>query len=577
MVVSDNVRSFLVRASEGDPKWSVVGAKLREQAREQAVDGLAGFIWAFDFSLEAFPGQGSVAGEVFVPMLGYTDGSSYPPALATIEEEWLDAWAEAADVDGPIVAARLHDLLWVRRWGTEPHKNARAAWAAYMELANSQWESIYRAQCLVRALSLTRSLNDLSLEAKAVERAVGFVGACLEADEAMPGAPFQVLTALCELPRDRRPNEQDELLLAAEQAFGQDSFLFETIAQMKMAQTGDQAELARLRGDLVQRWLHVASGDKGLGRFTHLRHALELAELYGLSEASKDIRHQIQEASAGDDDFHEVAVEVNIPKADIDKYIVDIVGDDDWEAALTRLGGASPPSGNYEANRAAIEQQKAQHPLLFLITKTVYGPHGFPIQTIKDEDLHKKVALSEYERMGLEIGGLIFSRVLDKIMSDYGLPSADRLSAFFTSELIPAEIAERVGASITHYSKGDFDECAHVVCPRIEATLRTAFMKAGITVISMPVGETPGRVKSLGALMSEALQRDIFRDASRARCLYNLLCDPYGMNLRNSIAHGFITKVRRGEAALLIQAICYLRLLRVARSEPRDTSPPAAH
>jgi hypothetical protein len=230
-----------------------------------------------------------------------------------------------------------------------------------------------------------------------------------------------------------------------------------------------------------------------------------------------------------------------------------------------------PPSGDHAANLAQVAQQKAQHPFIFLVTKVVYGPHGFPVQVVQDEDLHEQVALSEYERLGMELNGFLICQVLDGILERHGIPPLEELTTFFTSAFIPETVAERVAASLLHYWAGRMNECVHVLCPRVEATLRTGFMLAGMTVISPSAGGQAGRVRGLGDLLWEALGRDVFRDTSRTRYLNNLLCDPYGMNLRNSIAHGFLTKARPAEAALLIQSICYLRLLDVAsRSAEAD-------
>lgn len=561
----DAVGSRLAAAAEGATSWAEVAARLREDLKTTDSDQLRWLIWAFEYALESL--QGASSADPFTPMLGFNDGSFYPPALCAMEGAALAVWAEAADEDGPVVASRLHDLLWERRSGDEPHLHARAAWRAYMELVGGTWESIYRSASVMRALQLARSLNDADLLKETVLGTVGFVRDALAVEGATPGGPLRALGALVDLPRESHPAELDDLLGLAESVFERDARLFESVAQMKMSLASSDEDLASLRTDLVIRWLETADRDKGLGRFAHLRHALELAEAYGLTDQARTIRRLIQDSPPADDEFHEVSVELKISRAELDDYVTDLAGDDDWQAALTRLGAMPPPSGDYATNLARVEKQKTEHPLLFLVTKVVYGPHGFPIQVIKDEGLHERVALSEQERYGMELAGLIIGRVLDEVTEHYGVPSSEELTAFFTSAFIPVETAERVAASLFHYWEERLDECVHVLCPRIEATLRTGFMKAGMTVISLPVGERPGGVRVLGELLKEALELGVLSDASRTRYLYNLLCDPYGMNLRNSIAHGFLTKARREDAALLIQAICYLRLLDVARKE----------
>lgn len=569
-VSAGDVGSRLAAAAGEANTWAKVAAALRDELERDDDASLRWLIWAFDYALDSWRHGSPSAGDPFVPMLGYNDGSSYPPALVAVEDAAVAVWAEAAEVDGPVIASRLHDLLWERRWGERPDLHARAAWAAYMELADGAWDALYRSVCLVRALQLARSLNDEDLLAKTICGGVGFVRDTLAVEEATPGAPFHVLGALVDLPRESRPDELDDLLSSAEDVFGHDASLYEAMVQMEMAQAGNDDERAHLRIDLVDRWIQTADRDKGLARFAHLRHALELADGYGLADLARDIRRRIQESPADVDDFQEVSVDLKIPRQELDGYVAGLVGDDGWEAALTRLGAMPPPSGDYAANLALVRRQKSEHPLMFLVTKVIYGPHGFPIQVVQDEGLHERVALSEHERLGMELGGLLISSALHGIKVCYGVPSLEDLACFFTSAFVPMETAGRVAAALIHFWEGRLDECVHVLCPRLEGALRTGLMRVGMTVIGLPAGDKPGGVRTLGELLREALSRDVFRDASRTRYLYNLLCDPYGMNLRNSIAHGFLTKARQEDAALLIQAVCYLRLLDVAPKAEAD-------
>lgn len=563
----DDLVSRLIAAADRASSWADASAGLRKDLKENESDELRWLIWAFDYGLDSWRHGELSAKDPFVPMLGYNDGSSYPAALELVEEEAIAVWESVADADGPVASSRLHDLLWERRSGNEPYLHAKAAWGAYVDLARGSWEAIYRSVCLVRALQLARSLNDPDLVSRTTRLAVAFVLGELPNEGALPGASFHVLEALVDLPKEARPPELDGLLDRAEGLFGDDASLFESVAQMKMNQAGSPEDLASLRMALIDRWLETAKGAGSLARFAHLRHALELAEAYELTERGREIRALIQESPADQDAFHEVSVEFKIPRAEIDGYVGALTGDDSWQDALTRLGAMPAPSGDHSANLALVQQQMADHPLLFLITKVIYGPHGFPIQEVKDEDLHVQIALSEQELLGIGLGGLIVGNTLDAIKDRYGVPSKEELTGFFTAAFIPEETAERVAASLLHYWEGRLDECVHVLCPRIEATLRTGLMRIGMTIMRLPMGKRPGGVRALGELLREALTRDVFRDVSRTRYLYNLLCDPYGMNLRNAIAHGFLTKALREDAALLIQAIAYLRLLGVGGDE----------
>jgi hypothetical protein len=542
--------SRLTAAAAEAASWGEVASQLREDFESTDPDELRWLVWAFEYSLESL--QVRRSGSPFEPMLGFNDGSSYPPTVDAVEDAVLQAWSEAADSDGPVIASRLHDLLWERREGDAPHLHARAAWLAYMELAEGSWDSIHRAASVLRALQLARSLNDGALLGKTVTVAAALVRAALAVEDPSPGAPLRVLAALVELPSDVRPEDLDELLGLAEDVFRHDPHLYESVVQLKMELITCDPDLTDLRIGLVNRWLETADRDKGLGRFAHLRHALELAEAYGLTERAGAIRKLIQDGPPASDEFEEISLDLKIPRAELEDYVAELVGNDGWQAALTRVGGMSPPSGDYGANLARVSRQKAEHPLMFLVTKVIYGPLGFPVQVVQDEGLHERVALSENERYGMEVAGLVLGQVLDGIKEKYGVPSPEELTTFFTAAFIPEETAERVAAALLHYWAGNLDECVHVLCPRVEATLRTGFMKVGMTIISLPQGDRPGGVRVLGELLREAFELDVMRDPSRTRYLYNLLCDPYGMNLRNNIAHGLLTRARGvGVAPLL--------------------------
>jgi hypothetical protein len=85
--------------------------------------------------------------------------------------------------------------------------------------------------------------------------------------------------------------------------------------------------------------------------------------------------------------------------------------------------------------------------------------------------------------------------------------------------------------------------------------------RIGIPIFREPSGAKPGHVQSLGLILDQL--RPAFGQAAWHAYLENLLTDPLGLNLRNVIAHGLRDQVDRLDAALLIQAACYLRLLKV--------------
>jgi hypothetical protein len=94
---------------------------------------------------------------------------------------------------------------------------------------------------------------------------------------------------------------------------------------------------------------------------------------------------------------------------------------------------------------------------------------------------------------------------------------------------------------------------------QIEAAIAAHYVPDGAEEGPQSAGERPGGVRSLGEILG-ALEGRLPTAGWRAH-LQNLLSDPLGLNLRNVIAHGLRGEIGREDAALLIHAACFLRLL----------------
>lgn len=167
----------------------------------------------------------------------------------------------------------------------------------------------------------------------------------------------------------------------------------------------------------------------------------------------------------------------------------------------------------------------------------------------------------EHEARKIMLWGVFAADILDRVHARHGLPDARALTEFFMTPLIPEDTAERIGRGVLSYWQGEADESAHLLAPRIEASIRYIARECDLAIIREPQGEKPGGVRPLGDLLI-ALKGQV--DESWRRYLWNLLCEPVGVNLRNRIAHGLSRRVERREAAVLIHAACHLRLMRVS-------------
>lgn len=144
--------------------------------------------------------------------------------------------------------------------------------------------------------------------------------------------------------------------------------------------------------------------------------------------------------------------------------------------------------------------------------------------------------------------------------------------AWFDGGTIEPLVALRIGKALEHFDTGDYDSAASVLAPRLERIVRGIATAIGLTVTRSPDrGGRPGGVKGLGQILSllkPALPEESYR------YLGALLSEATSLNLRNRIGHGLADEVSRYEAALLIHAVCHLRLFTSEERAPTPT--PAA-
>jgi hypothetical protein len=170
---------------------------------------------------------------------------------------------------------------------------------------------------------------------------------------------------------------------------------------------------------------------------------------------------------------------------------------------------------------------------------------------------------------------VLCARALKRIGARPDRPDRVALTGFFENEFIDVELAERIARAVELYWEDQPDESAHVLVPRLEAVLREMARQVGIPVVREPQpGREIGGVEMLGGLLREL--QGAFADQGWHAYLLNLLADPLGLNLGNSIGHGLHGTVGRVDAALLVQAAVLLAGMSARPVEPPPEPPPGA-
>ena len=147
-----------------------------------------------------------------------------------------------------------------------------------------------------------------------------------------------------------------------------------------------------------------------------------------------------------------------------------------------------------------------------------------------------------------------------------GAPSLDELTdAIIDHGCRDPQLARGLARGFDHYFKGDYESCAAVVIPKFEAAARSLLRELDEGIYRVQVGNDPGGYVGPYILLEEL--EKLALDESWTYFFRWILLGPYGANLRNDVAHGFVVDPGPVYAALLLRAVSALVLV-------ADTLPP---
>jgi len=201
-----------------------------------------------------------------------------------------------------------------------------------------------------------------------------------------------------------------------------------------------------------------------------------------------------------------VSAEIALPTEEIERLIEHVAEGDGWPDCLERFAILyGPPSGGHEKNVELIHELKARSPLLFMIPRVEFGPEGTMLREPRTEDEHVEAALAQHERDAVSIWSLIAANALERIQERHGEPNEEELAAFFETSLIPADLAKQLAHGVVLFARGNYDDSAHALAPRIERAVREVCRQAGLVVAGTQlwsntrVVSPPGRSVTAGS------------------------------------------------------------------------------
>lgn len=552
--LSEVLRTACDDAARHEPSGlHYISSSLKTVSSKERDDPIEALIVGLDFHFRSYPEERDERGP-FGPMMEF-DHIVYPMPLAEIPDDVLEVWAQAVPLS-PLgtVGARYADLLWEGRFGDEAHRWARTAVERYVQGLDERFDHPHVLMEMARrAHELARTLNDPRLVDMAVAKMTELIRWSLE-EGSTPGVALPLL----ELLADQRDTDAElgELVDGAIEIYGNDPWHLESALEIKSKLVGSDEEKRSLQERQVVAFRDLAHRTEGIARYAHLQRALEMANVRGLADLANDLRAEIEGISEEDLGLKEISTEISLPSEEIDKLILQIVGDDDLQSALARFG-VNLPLGDEQKSLDFVEEMFREHPLQGIIPRMTLGPENAMIRKAESEEEQREAARTDYETRVLSFHGFLCVEILTAIKGRYR-----SIDSWLDAPMIEPAVVEKFVSAVAQYEQGEFDTAASILAPRLERAIRSIARQLGFPVTGRQ--HRDGRlseVKSLRPLLDNL--KVALPDATH-RYLKLLLVDQASLNLRNRIGHSLVDEVGQTEAALLIHAACHLSILQPA-------------
>ena len=507
-------------------------------------------------------------------------GAAMPDVPEVSSDEVL-LWTALADlVSAPAAVARIHDLLFLRREG-DVGRSARQAAQAYVAATLGRPNDLDTTTYLLRAWTLARLVKGQDLEQSALleieRRATALVDS---ATNDRPGVLHPLVAALCEPPLDRTQAERlasvAASLLATMAERETRGHLATDIAKMRrrlLAQDAAAALYEQISRDEVAGYLRDAEAESrpAAVRMHFLESAARLATKRGLTDLAREIAATMQATGRAGLEWQKISVEGKLPPWVSESHLDEFTRGQDWRLGMRYLLQSPPPSGEVQRLRSAAKSGRGG--LRRLFPTAIYGSDGLPRATLSseaDQDLND-MALGS--RISAEYQGLILAVGLARIRDKFGTPSLDELTTFILEfGASDPRLARSLAKGFIHFWNGDSEAAVAMVVPKVEAAARGLLRELDEGIYRVQVSQSQGGYPGLHVLIGEL--EKVGLDEDWAWFLRWLLLGPAGQNIRNKVAHGFISDLSPTYTALVLRAAAVLIVMSpVLDGEQRSLSP----
>lgn len=486
------------------------------------------------------------------------------PSIRDVGADDVALWeALAEEVTAPAALARLSDLLFLRRVGNVGG-HARRAGRAYLDAVGDRADDMDTTTYLVRAWTLCRLVKAAEVEGEVLDEIERRVDSLVAGDgKNRPGVLFPLVAALCEKPLDATQTtslrDHANTVLTTLASVVSRADLASEVASMRRKVAGGAAtagDLAAIDGDELAGYLRDADASPNAAvRMHRLEAAARTATTRGMTNHARDIAAKMQAIRPEELGMQRISASSSLPNWVPESYLDEFTRGSDWRRGIAVfLLSPNAPSGSVSSLREYAVERRGSLGRLF--STTIYG-NGLPQATFSSEAEQDRHDMAFAGRVAAENHGQLLAIALHRISERFGTPDLDELTGLLINVgAADPRLARSLAKGFIYFWAGDYEAAVCVLIPKIEAAARALLRELDEGIYRVQVDKSPGGYPGLYVLLTEL--EKLALDEDWAWFLRWLLLGPLGANIRNEVAHGFVTELTPTYTALVLRAAAVL-------------------
>lgn len=493
-----------------------------------------------------------------------TDGLRWPRPIAQTPPNAVLLWEKIAGAaTSPTAVARFEDLLFVKRHGNRFEHACRAARAYLSGVAGAPEIDMAVIDAVLRIWSLARSVSESTIDTQVRELMASVADQVMATTPGQhPGVVLPLLSALASGPIGGidDPHDVDAMLRRAAETFTTDIHAGQIASDRRRRAKNNPDTLNQIARDEVA--AHIKSANKTSEpavKMLRLNAAAKLATQRGLPDVAREAARLMQQIKPSDLKMQRLRVEVPINAYTMEALAAPFTQGSSWRDGLAHFLNTGAPTGSIEHIQRTGKLVRG--PLASIFPSTLLGSSGLPrasTQTEADETANDNSQVASFTAKYFGQG---YALGLLRMPDVYSMPTVEELTLTLANEgCRDPRLAQGLAKGFKHYWDGDFESSVAVTIPKFEAAARAILQELdeGIYKVQISPNNYGGFV-TLRPLLDELDKLAL--DPSWAHFYRWLFLGPYGANLRNDVAHGFIFDPGPTLAALILRAVSSLALV----------------